>query len=358
MHATRHELRTWAGRLIVCGFDGTQVTAELREILREVRPLGLILFARNIESAAQVAEFNRELKALRPTEPLLLSVDQEGGRVARLQPPFTPWPPMRRLGEVNDLALTEQVGAALARELRALHFDVNYAPVTDVDTNSDNPIIGDRAFARSPEAVARHAVALIRGMQGAGVGACAKHFPGHGDTDQDSHLTLPSLEHDLRRLQQVEWPPFAAAIAADVGAIMTAHVRVTSLDSDVPATLSPRVINAHLRRGLGFTGCILSDDIEMRAVADAFSPGQMAHMGLNAGIDVFLACHQPAIIQELYRGIVQAGESKQVPHITLEAAHRRAVHWRQRFWRAADRSLGGARALGAPATQALLTRLS
>ena len=357
MYASREARRQWAGRLIVCGFEGRQVTAELREILREVRPLGLVLFRRNIESTAQLAELNRELKALRPAEPLLLCVDQEGGRLATLPPPFTPWPPMRRLGALDDPQLTTQIGAALARELRALHFDVNFAPVVDVDTNPANPIIGDRAFGRDPARVARHGAALIRGLQGGGVGACAKHFPGHGDTDQDSHHVLPRLEHALARLQDVEWPPFAAAIAAGVGAIMTAHLLVMGVDAQLPATLSPRFMQQQLRQAMGFDGLILGEDIGMRALADAHTPEDIAVLGLQAGVDVFLACHAPEQSLALYRGIVRAGETEAVPHSRLQAAHARADAWRRQFWRPADPSLGGADALGRPDHAALLARL-
>ena len=262
----REEIRRAAGRAIVCGFEGSAVDAELRELLREVRPAGLIFFARNIESPEQLLELSRELKALRPDEPLLLSVDQEGGRVARMKSPATEWPALRELGASDDPALAERLGRALALELRAVGIDVDFAPVLDVDTNPDNPVIGDRAFGSRPEEVGRLGAAFVRGMQGAGVGACGKHFPGHGDTAIDSHLDLPSVEHDLERLRRVEWPPFAAAIEAGVDAIMTAHVLVPALDAEHPGTLSPEVLG-RLRDELGFQGVIVSDDIEMKAVA-------------------------------------------------------------------------------------------
>ena len=188
---------------------------------------------------------------------------------------------MRHLGQLNDVALTQRVGKALAQELRAMNFDIDFAPVLDVDTNPKNPIIGDRAFSHDPKLVAAHGAALIKGLQENGVGACGKHFPGHGDTDVDSHLALPSVGHEMGRLRDIEWPPFAAAIKAGVGAIMTAHVVVEALD-EMPATLSHRALQ-HLRDELQFKGCIVSDDIEMKAVADQYTPTEMAELGLKAG---------------------------------------------------------------------------
>ena len=326
------DIRRAAGRAIVCGFEGSQLDGELRELLREVRPAGLILFARNIDSPEQLRELAAELKALRPEDPLLLSIDQEGGRVARVRQPATEWPSLRQLGASDDPELSRRLGRALALELRALGIDVDFAPVLDVDTNPANPVIGDRAFAREPERVARLGAAFVEGMQDAGVGACGKHFPGHGDTSVDSHLDLPVVEHDLARLRAVEWPPFAAAIRAGVGAIMTAHVLVPALDPDHPGTLSPAVIGP-LRRELGFEGVIVSDDIEMKAVADRYSPAEMAELGLAAGVDCFLACRHADRVLALHRGLVDGAASGTIEPGRLFEAERRVLAWRERWTR-------------------------
>lgn len=328
----RAVIRAAAGRVIACGFDSTQVTPELREILREVRPAGLVLFARNVESPEQVAELCRELKSLRADEPLLLCVDQEGGRVARIKAPATEWPTLRTLGRIGDAKLAERFGVALGREVRAMGFDVDFAPVLDVDTNPDNPVIGDRSLERDPDRVATLGAAICRGLQAAGVAACGKHFPGHGDTNTDSHLELPTLEHELDRLRAIEWPPFKAAIDAGVSSIMTAHVMVPVIDEIHPGTLSAKVLD-HLRDELAFSGVIVSDDIEMKAVAERYTPMEMASLGLNAGVDLFLACHKPEVILELYRGVVQAVERDEISHTTLLAAEKRVQAWRQRFCR-------------------------
>ncbi len=328
---TRADIRAAAGRMIICGFEGVGITAELKEVLREVQPLGVILFTRNIESVEHATEFVRELKMLRKDEPLLVSIDQEGGRVQRIRAPATVWPAMRKVGLVDEPGLTRQVGLALGRELRAMNFDIDYAPVLDVDTNPKNPVIGDRSFAASAKAVARHAVAFLDGLNGAAVGGCGKHFPGHGDTDVDSHLALPSVEHELSRLREVEWPPFKACIEAGLDAIMTAHVIVHALDEKTPATFSKKALDT-LRHELGFRGVIISDDIEMKAVADHYSVQEMARLGLASGIDVFLSCKRYEPTLDLFRALVQRVESNGFSHADLMARDKRNTAWRDRWY--------------------------
>src|SRR5206468_9544136 len=184
--------------------------------------------------------------------PLWVSVDQEGGRVARLKSPFTEWPPMATLGRSGDAKLAERFARALASELKAVGVTLDYAPVLDVHTNPKNPVIGDRALAEQAADVARLGAAIVRGLQAEGIAACGKHFPGHGDTATDSHHELPLVEQPPERLRDVELKPFAAAIAAGVATIMTAHVFVPSLDDQRPATLSRKVVTDLLRHELAY----------------------------------------------------------------------------------------------------------
>lgn len=294
------------GQLLFVGFVGTEVPRPLALRIAEGQVGGVILFARNIDSPEQVLRLCRDLHAAAPEEvPLLIAIDQEGGRVQRLRDPFTVWPPMRRVGSVGDLESTAAVGKALATELIDYGIGLDFAPVVDVDTNPKNPVIGDRSFAREPERVSDHARAFIRGMQGGGVAACAKHFPGHGDTHSDSHLELPRLEHDLDRLHAVELPPFAAAVAQEVASVMTAHVLFPRLDRKRPATLSPPIINL-LREELGYDGLIFSDDLEMRAVADHFSAEERTLWALEAGVDSLLVCSDWSLAGEVLRLLERA----------------------------------------------------
>src|SRR5581483_8552784 len=228
-----------------------------RSLAREFGLGGVILFARNIAEPEQVAELADDASRLLADPPLWVSVDQEGGRVARLKAPFTEWPPMATLGRSGDPALTERFARALASELRAVGITLDFAPVLDIHTNPRNPVIGDRALAETAAEVARLGSVIVRALQAEGVAACGKHFPGHGDTSADSHHELPLVEHPPERLREVEFAPFRAAIEAGVATIMTAHVFVPSLDETLPATLSPRVVTDILRNELRFGGVIL-----------------------------------------------------------------------------------------------------
>src|SRR5437870_8912576 len=278
-------LRRQIGRLLIAGFGGEQIPAELRALAREFGLGGLILFARNIVDPEQVAELSFDASRLVPDLPLWVSIDQEGGRVARLKAPFTEWPPMITLGRSGDQRLAERFARALASELKAVGVTLDYAPVLDVHTNPKNPVIGDRALAEQAADVARLGGAIIRTLQAQGIAACGKHFPGHGDTQADSHHELPLVEHPPERLREVELVPFRAAIEAGVATIMTAHVLVPALDETRPATLSKRLVTGFLRDELQYDGVIVSDDLEMKALANDYQVPESAVLAIEAGCD-------------------------------------------------------------------------
>ena len=338
------------------GFEGCSLSAELKELLREVQPIGLILFERNIESLPHLTELGRELKTWRSKDPLLLCVDQEGGRVARVKEPATRWPAMRLLGRLNDAELARRVGVAIGAESRAVNIDVDLAPVLDVDTNPQNPVIGDRSFSPHAHVVAALGNAVAQGLKESGVGACGKHFPGHGDTELDSHLALPRVSHEIQRLRETEWPPFSACIAGGLDAIMTAHVVVECLDAERPATLSPSALHP-LRAELGFAGVVISDDVEMKALADHFSLEKIAAWGITAGVDVFLACRRADVVLGLYRAIVQAVENQQIGVERLLEAARRANLWRRCYYHAPAESRHLEAVVGCPAHQLLAAQI-
>ena len=286
------------GQLLFVGFDGLTPPDGLLEKISAGRIGGVILFARNIETPAQVRSLSQNLHRHAPQDlPLLLAIDQEGGPVQRLRAPWTEWPPMRALGENDDTTGTRQTAGAIAQELIDCGIYLNFAPVVDVDSNPANPIIGNRSFSRDPEKVARHARAFIQTLQEKGVAACAKHFPGHGDTDCDSHLELPRLNHDLERLRRIELKPFLAAIEAGVASIMTAHILFPQLDAHRPATLSGPILRI-LREEFGYNRVIFSDDLEMKAMANHFSIEKQLSGCLEAGVDGLLICQDPELIDK------------------------------------------------------------
>lgn len=313
------------GQLLVAGFDGTRLPGDLAALLADGRIGGVILFSRNIEDLEQLRRLVGEIRDAAPPEaPALVSIDQEGGRVQRLRAPWTEWPPMRRLGEIDDLDLTAALAQALARELSDLGIHLDYAPVVDVDTNPANPVIGDRSFGRDASRVARHAARFIDAMQAAGVAACAKHFPGHGDTESDSHLELPRLTHGLARLREVELPPFAAAIEAGVATIMTAHVVFSALDPRRPATMAPDVL-AILRDELRYDGLVFSDDLEMKAVADHVRPEDLVDGALQAGVDAMLVCRDAELREIVLRRLERQPDAK------VERSIERMIELKRRY---------------------------
>ena len=274
------------------GSTGTPCPTMCGCLAREFDLGGVIFFARNVETPEQVADLSRESQELAGEIPLWVSVDQEGGRVARLKRPFTEWPPMATLGRAGARrrALAERFARALAAELHAVGISLDYTPVLDVHTNPKNPVIGDRALAERAEDVARLGAAIIRTLQGAGIAACGKHFPGHGDTSTDSHFELPLLDHPPDRLEAVELVPFKAAIAAGVASIMTAHILIPSLDEELPGTLSPAIVDGLLKKKLGYQGLVLSDDLEMKAISGRYGHSEATVQAIAAGCDAVLMC--------------------------------------------------------------------
>src|SRR5262245_58423645 len=325
-------LRRQIGQLLIAGFNGIEVPAELRSLAREFSLGGVILFARNIVEPEQVSELCYDAARIVPDVPAWVSVDQEGGRVARLKTPFTEWPPMATLGRSGDVALAERFARALGAELKAVGVTLDYAPVLDIHTNPKNPVIGDRALAETAADVARLGEAIIRGLQGAGVAACGKHFPGHGDTSTDSHLELPLVEHPPERLREVEFAPVRAAIAAKVATMMTAHVLVPSLDEKRPATLSSAVVRRLLRQELGFEGVIFSDDLEMKALANEHAVPSSALLAIEAGCDGILICSGNTDVHvEALEALIHAVEDERLPLKRVEDALQRHQRAKERF---------------------------
>ncbi|MCA9574110.1 MAG: beta-N-acetylhexosaminidase [Myxococcales bacterium] len=297
-----------AGRVLMVGYPAGPVPAAVAELAGTGALAGIILFKRNLPDIHAALEATREYRALHtPTSLPLIAVDQEGGRVARLREPVLKLPPAQELARRGPKAI-RAAAEQLGKQLRVLGFNVDFAPVLDVDTNADNPIIGDRAFGHTAEAVIEAALPFADGLTDAGVIACGKHFPGHGDTDTDSHLALPRLPHDLERLRHVELAPFKAA-AGRVPCVMTAHVVFDALDPGVPATLSRRVITDLLRGELGYEGAIVSDDLEMKAIADHYGSGDAGVRAIDAGCDMLLVCSEVARALEVRDALLKRAEN-------------------------------------------------
>ncbi len=319
------ETRVLAGQVLVAGFAGTDAPAELLRPEAGGELAGVILFKRNLGTMHQIATLIAQLAESAPTDrPLLVAVDQEGGRVARLGSPVLRLPPMRKLAGLGDPALSERAATLLGRQLRALGFTMDFAPVLDVDTNPANPVIGDRSFGATPAQVIEQAFAFARGLMAGGVLACGKHFPGHGDTELDSHLALPRLSHARARLDAIELAPFRAARGV-LPALMTAHVVFDALRPDVPATLAREVISELLRGELGYDGLIVSDDLEMKAIADHYGIEQAACLAIEAGCDTLLVCSRLDWLSRAREALAERAAREPVFKRRLEDAAERSL---------------------------------
>ena len=287
------ELKIKIGQMLMVGIGGYELTTAELKICQSHNFGGFILFSRNCCEAAQIHCLCRSLSEASDNLPFI-AIDEEGGRVHRLPPPFTHFPPAARIGKTGSLDLAFRVGRAVAAELSLLGINLNFAPVLDVNSNAENPIIGDRSFGTTPDRVAAMALAWSEGLRSGGIIPCGKHFPGHGHTGTDSHLYLPAVTKSLSELQAVELVPFLDACRTRIEGLMTAHVVFPALDEEFPATLSSRIVTGVLRQELGYEGLVFSDDMEMKAITGNFDAGEAAVSSVRAGIDVLLYCHDVA----------------------------------------------------------------
>jgi len=300
------------GQKLLLAFQGKELTPEIADALKKYRPAGLTFFRNlNIDNPNQVRHLTDSLQRLARDlglPPLLIATDQEGGQLMAIGEGTTPLPGNMALGATGSPELAHKAGEVLGRELAAVGVNVNFAPICDVNINPQNPVIGIRSFGEDPTAVAQLSSAMIEGIQSQGVAATAKHFPGHGDTDGDSHHGLPSVPHTLERLQRVEFPPFQAAITADAKMMMTAHLALPAIDgSDAPpATLSHRILTELLREELGFKGVIVTDAMDMKAIRQGDALGEDALRAVTAGADLLLLTSNPDDQRRVYESLAAA----------------------------------------------------
>jgi len=324
---------------MLVGFDGIAVDAELSSMITDYHIGGVILFARNVRSPEQVARLTNELQtiAVESGHPgLFIAIDQEGGRVARLteEAGFTEFPSAMAIAATGDPENARRMAAAMAAEMRAVGINVNFAPDLDVNNNPSNPVIGIRSFSSDPAGVAEYGIAFAQGLQDNGVLAFGKHFPGHGDTSIDSHVDLPLVPHDRARLDEVELLPFQAAIQADVAGIMSAHVTFPAIDPTpgLAATLSRPVLTGLLRDEMGFNGLIVTDSLEMGALAaNGYPPPLGAPQALAAGADLVLFNRDHAMHREAFANLVQTIKDGKVSRERLNASVLRILNAKQKY---------------------------
>jgi beta-N-acetylhexosaminidase len=327
-------IRQKIGQMLQCGFDGLEPNEDIVKLIKEHAIGGVILFARNVRDNRQVAEMNASLQraALEAgVEPLWISIDQEGGMVARLTEGVALMPGNMAIAAGGSAEAAYQAANITGQELRALGINLNFAPDLDVNNNPNNPVIGVRSFGESSSRVGDFGVEAIRGLQDGQVVATAKHFPGHGDTDVDSHLDLPTISHPRERIYEVELPPFRRAIEADVDAIMSSHIYFPAFEPDkLPATLSRRVLTGLLREELAYEGVIMTDCMEMNAIAVHYGTVEATVMAIEAGADTVLLSHRHDLQYAAIEALVEAVASGRLTEARLDASVRRLLALKQK----------------------------
>lgn len=294
-------------------YEYYKITKKMKKSMNDYKVGGVIFFARNIKTRKQTTAFINNLQKTSEV-PMFISVDEEGGSVSRIgknkKMGITKFPPMREIGDSNDKTKAFEVGDTIGREIKELGFNLDFAPIADVDTNPDSPEIGDRSFSSDPDIAADMVVECVKGLQGNGVSATLKHFPGHGSATSDTHKGYADINQSIKQLRKVEFVPFKAGIAAGVDLVMVSHLAITNVTGEpVPASLSSLMITDILRNELGFQNLVITDALNMKAITDIYSPEEVAVKAVEAGADILL---MPQDLSEAYDGIMDAITSEQI----------------------------------------------
>lgn len=327
------------GQTMIIGFDGTTMTPELRRLVEEIHVGGVIIYERNVDSPQQLAQLAADLQqvAKQSGHPgLFISIDQEGGIVARLKEAkgFTEFPSAMAVAATGKAENARLMAQAMAAELKALGINMDLTPVLDVNNNPANPVIGIRSFSSDPQRVTEYGLACIQGLQESGVMAIGKHFPGHGDTGVDSHVALPTVPHDRARLEAVEFVPFRAAMKAGVAGIMSAHITFPAIDPTpgLAATLSPKVMTTLVRDEMKYDGLLMTDSLAMGALSQSGYPApQAAAAALKAGADILLFQSGYEINRQAHAMIVERVRRGEIPPERLDEAVHRVLAAKARF---------------------------
>lgn len=317
------------GQHMLIGVSGHSLTQDEKKFIVENNISGVVLFGRNVDNPKQIHALCTEIQSLRhktkDKAPLFIGIDMEGGRVHRLKPPFTQWPPLKTVGDLDAPTVAFHFSHRMGLELMSVGINLDFAPCVDVYTNPDNTVIGDRAVSSDPHQVEKMASALVRGYIKSGILSCAKHFPGHGDTVIDSHEELPVEDADMKRLNAVELIPFRKALRSRVDMVMTAHILFKNIDPKWPVTMSEIFLKQMIRDDMKYRGLIITDDLDMKAMAKHYDKSQIPVRSLQAGADLLLYCNEPASPPLAIEAIMDAVGQGQLDKAQLEITHRRIL---------------------------------
>ena len=321
------------GQLVIVGFDGTGINEEALDYIENLKVGGFILFARNIVDEVQTLNLLNELKEANSNNdlPLFLSIDEEGGRVSRLPESFVKIPEMIKLGNKNDEDISYEIGSILGERVKSLGFNMNFAPILDINSNPNNPVIGNRAFGSTVELVSKNGLGVMNGIRDFNVIPAVKHFPGHGDTNVDSHINLPIIRKTLDELKAFELIPFIKAIEEDVEMIMVAHILYPELDEVYPSTMSPKVIEGLLRSELDYKGVIVSDDMTMGAIVENYSLEEGVLSFIKSGGDIALVCHGRENPEKVIKRIEEAVNNGELSEKEIDEKLYRILKLKENF---------------------------
>jgi len=321
------------GQLLVIGVDGTAFSDEMDNLIRNYHVGGAIIMGRNVSTTSEMLQLITNIKEANESNkiPLFMSVDEEGGRVSRLPAGIPKLPASAKIGKQNDKTISYQAGSYLAEVLQEFGYNMNFAPVLDINNNPKNPVIGDRSLGADPELVARLGVATMRGMTDNGVISVVKHFPGHGDTVVDSHKALPKVETTLERLRNVELVPFQRAIDEGVDAVMVAHILFPALDPDYPSSMSKAIITDLLRNDMQFDGVVITDDLTMGAIANDYTIPEAAVQSFIAGSDLLLIVNGYDNQINTVNALVKAIEAGDITEQRLNESVKRILTLKEKY---------------------------
>ena len=321
------------GQMVIAGFDGYEVNDQVRSLIRNYHVGGFILYGYNVQNTSQLLALLNYIKRTNYGNkiPLFISVDEEGGRVSRMPTAFRRFPTNAVIGRVNNGELSYRIGNTIAEEIKAFGFNMNFAPVLDINSNPNNPVIGDRSFGSNAQIVSRLGVQTMKGLQAGGVIPVVKHFPGHGDTSVDSHVGLPSVSHDMNRLRSFELIPFQEAINNQADAVMVAHILLYKIDPAYPASLSKTIITDVLRNQLGFNGVVITDDMTMGAIVKYYDISNAAVRSVNAGSDIVLVARGYDNEVKVINALTNAARNGTIPMARINESVYRILRLKQKY---------------------------
>ena len=325
------------GQMMFVGINGTKIDNKITRLLKEQHPGGIILYgARNfsgktIEDNIELINSIKKANNKKSDIPLFIGIDEEGSRLSQLPRELIKIPEKGEIGNTNDASLATNLGSVTGKKLNVLGINTDFGTVLDINTNKNNPVIGIRSYGATKEKVTNFGVNEMKAIKGEGVIPTVKHFPGHGDTETDSHLGLPSLNHDIERLRSTELVPFQAAIDNGADMVMTAHIMLPQIDKEYPATLSKKIINDLLRGEMGYKGIVITDDLEMQAIVNNWGIGEAAVKSIQAGTDILLVCHTIDNQEKVYNSILKGVKDGTLIEKRIDESVRRILNLKYKY---------------------------